>query len=705
MGLLISLCSVPNAAQGYREYSTNDYGGIGLLQIPSARFAPDGEFRVGASTADPYNQILLGLQWLPWLETGFRYTEVDNRRYGPEAFSGDQTYKDRSIDLKIRLRDDVDLYPAIAIGLRDVGGTGLFASEYIVFTKDYADIDWTVGIAWGRLGSRGGLRNPFAALSSRFDDRPRTGGPGDAGLERLFGGRQIGLFGGLQWQTPMPHLSFKLEIDGNDYQSEALDNDQEVDSAISFGLNYRVADVVDIAAGLERGNTLMVRLALYSDLNRSRGPFKVLDEPTTPVVAAQAGKNSTLFERASVVDAALFARLSAELRRQSITLKAIDTDPASGRLTVWYTQTLTRDPARALGRIGQTLSVLAPAGIEHFTLVNLAADAENARVTLPRKVLVDAIAFRADPEDIGAAAVIETPQRGSLDKAAFKEPNPYPDFTWTMGPALRQHVGGPDDFYFGQLWWRINAGLALTPRWSFSAAAGADIYNNFDGLRQPSDSRLPKVRSDIVQYLREGQNNLVRLETNYVWSPLQDWSARLSAGVFEEMYAGIGAEVLYRRPGAKWALGANLNRVRQRDFDQRFDFLDYEVSTGHLTAYFDLPFHGMSGRLSAGRYLARDKGATLELSRRFASGVVAGAFATRTDVTSEDFGEGSFDRGIFMILPFDLFFAKSSRRAVPLVFRPLTRDGGQKVRDGMSLFDLTEPGQIDRDADWGSALR
>lgn len=702
---VLGLIAAVGPAQAYPEYSSNDFGGIGLMQIPSARFAPDGEFRAGISTVDPYNQILLGLQWLPWLETGFRYTEVDNRLYGPEEFSGDQTYKDRSIDVKLRIRDDTDLYPAIALGLRDVGGTGLFSSEYLVFTKDYADLDWTLGVAWGRLGARGGIRNPLAALSDRFDDRPGTDGPGDLGLKRLFGGSEIGVFGGVQWQSPIPHLSVKLEVDGNDFRSEALNNDQDVDSPISIGLNYRIADVLDLAAGLERGNTLMVRFALYSDFNRSRGPLKVLDPAPTPVAAAQAPRDSQTFAQAAVIDRELFERLRVELQRQNIALRSLDADAGAGTLTVWFTQNLTNDQARVMGRIGQTLAVMAPPEYQRFTMVNLAADTESFRVSLSRKDLQSAIDFHSDPEDVGQTALIAAPQRDAIKQAAFSAPSPYPDFSWSMGPALRQHIGGPDDFYFGQIWWRVGANLALSPRWNFSGAVGADIYNNFDGLKQPSDSRLPHVRSEIVRYLKEGDNNLVRLETNYVWSPLPSWYARLSAGIFEEMYGGVAGEVLYRRPGASWALGADLNRVRQRDFDQRLDFLDYEVSTGHLNAWFKLPFYELGAKLSAGRYLAGDEGATLELSRRFDSGIVAGIFATKTNVSSEDFGEGSFDRGLFLFMPLDLFFAKSSRRVVPLVFRPLTRDGGQKVRDGMSLFDLTQSGHLDTDTDWGAALR
>ena len=77
------------------------------------------------------------------------------------------------------------------------------------------------------------------------------------------------------------------------------------------------------------------------------------------------------------------------------------------------------------------------------------------------------------------------------------------------------------------------------------------------------------------------------------------------------------------------------------------------------------------------------------MARVFDSGARIGVFATKTDVSSEEFGEGSFDKGFFFSMPFDLFLPKSTRSSIGLNFRPLTRDGGQKVSDGWRLFDAT----------------
>ncbi|MFL9598877.1 YjbH domain-containing protein, partial [Aeromonas veronii] len=56
---------------------------------------------------------------------------------------------------------------------------------------------------------------------------------------------------------------------------------------------------------------------------------------------------------------------------------------------------------------------------------------------------------------------------------------------------------------------------------------------------------------------------------------------------------------------------------------------DYDVMTGHVTAYWQLPFmSNVTAKVSIGQYLAGDKGATFDFSKRFDSGVVLGGYAT-----------------------------------------------------------------------------
>ena len=77
-------------------------------------------------------------------------------------------------------------------------------------------------------------------------------------------------------------------------------------------------------------------------------------------------------------------------------------------------------------------------------------------------------------------------------------------------------------------------------------------------------------------------------------------------------------------------------------------------------------------KLSAGEYLAGDVGSTIEFSRTYKGGLNFGVFATFTDVSFEQFGEGSFDKGIFFNIPI-------YGNLINYTWRPLTKDPGAKL--------------------------
>ena len=74
--------------------------------------------------------------------------------------------EDKSIDAKIRLWEESRWLPAVAVGARDIGGTGLFSSEYIVTSKRAGPFDFSLGLAWGYIGNRGDIANPLATILS-----------------------------------------------------------------------------------------------------------------------------------------------------------------------------------------------------------------------------------------------------------------------------------------------------------------------------------------------------------------------------------------------------------------------------------------------------------------------------------------------------------------------------------------------------------
>ncbi|MEL7205695.1 MAG: YjbH domain-containing protein, partial [Pseudomonadota bacterium] len=104
----------------------------------------------------------------------------------------------------------------------------------------------------------------------------------------------------------------------------------------------------------------------------------------------------------------------------------------------------------------------------------------------------------------------------------------------------------------------------------------------------------------------------------------------------------------------------------------------------------------------AGRYLAGDWGATFEFSREFNNGWQIGAFATFTDVSAEQFGEGSFDKGLFFRIPFSWIIGTETKRGYSNIIRPVQRDGGQRVIVPNRLYDIvSEPHRANVASSWG----
>ena len=133
-----------------------------------------------------------------------------------------------------------------------------------------------------------------------------------------------------------------------------------------------------------------------------------------------------------------------------------------------------------------------------------------------------------------------------------------------------------------------------------------------------------------------------------------------------------------------------------------FNFLDYQTTTAHVNSAYYIPSQNILIKLSIGQYLAGDKGYTLDISRRMPSGWSSGFYFSRTNVSAELFGEGSFDKGFYFYVPIELFSTKYSKRNTGFGLRPITRDGAQYLIHGLNLWGVTEQAQsvnISRDFD------
>ena len=254
---------------------------------------------------------------------------------------------------------------------------------------------------------------------------------------------------------------------------------------------------------------------------------------------------------------------------------------------------------------------------------------------------------------------------------------------------------------------RINVGLRANLRYDiapglvFSGAISKKLAGNLGNSTRTSTSPLPHVRSESNIYDREGDPALDSLTLAWYAKPAPNLYSRVTLGYLERMFGGVSGVLLWKRVDKPYALGLELNYVKQRDFDQRLGFQDYSVMTGHVSGYYKFQ-SGFMAQLDVGRYLAGDFGATLSLDRELANGWKIGAFATLTDVPFDDFGEGSFDKGIRIEIPFAWATGKQTRKSYKNTIRPILRDGGARLDVDGRLYDsVREYHAGSLDSEWG----
>ena len=657
------------------RYTQNDFGGVGLLQTPTARMAPAGELSLNANRTEPYSRYSLSLQPLDWLEGTFRYTAITNRMYGSEALSGNQSYKDKAVDAKARLWQESHWLPEVALGFRDIGGTGLFSSEYFVANKRYKNLDFSLGIAWGYIGNRGDFANPLGYFDDRFDTRPASTTAGDVNTSSYFRGRP-GLFGGVAYQTPWAPLSVKIEFDGNDYKNEPQSNNQVQDSPINIGAVYKLNENIDLTAGWERGNTALFGITLHTNFVSRKAPVKSYDPPAQPL-PAQAP--------VAPLEEVDWAAVSQQLEKNA-GYKVERIAQRDSELMVYGEQSKYFYTAKGAGRASRILDNTANDEIQWFTLVNKRYDMPVEEISVPRSTFRDVINKEQDLVNLHRTTEVNR-ATAHYDKTLYQQkPDP---FTYGFGLGYQQNLGGPDGFLLYQISAYAEGQYRFTPNTWASGGISANLLNNFDKFKYDTASNMPRVRTDLRKYITTSDVTMPAFQLNHAKRLDQDLYGMVYGGYLEPMYAGVGGEMLYRPMGERWSIGADLNYVRQREFDQGFGLRDYRTVTGHVTSYTKLPFD-LDAAVSVGRYLARDWGTTIDISREFTNGVKFGGWVTRTTASKEEYGEGSFDKGIYISIPFDEMMSVSTMSRANIAWAPLTRDGGAMLHRQYSLHTMTD---------------
>ena len=639
--------------------------------MPSAEMHPDAELSSDFSYYSGITRANISFQVLPRVSGTFRYSTLRGDRLFTRV---DEANSDRSFDIRVQLLKESDYVPAVSVGLRDFMGTGIFGGEYVVATKHLTpDLKVTAGIGWGRLSE---------SDTVRFSSVRRGGTPN---VDQWFKGPSAP-FGGVEWQTPWDKLSLKAEYSSDIYVRENTRGNVTTKSQFNYGLNYKFRQGMVLGlysiGGNEVGASISFPFNLKTDprggIFKERAPVPIYRRPTNV-------SYSTDWVNDPGVEKSQFDKMNKLLAGEGLVIQSVAMTGNAAEVRVRNQNYIVA--AQAVGRTARAMAKTMPNSVETFKVTLMEEGIPTSTVAMKRSDLENLEHDLQGPQKLFERSVITG--AGSIIADGYENPNLYPKFLWSIGPyagATLFEDGIPLRVDFGI---RAKAQYNVRPGLSFSGSLAKPLtYNRGDA--SPDNSNLEPVRTNSAFYYRDGDPALEILKADYYFKLAPDVYARATAGYLETMFGGVAGEVLYKPAGKKWAVGAEVAYVKQREFKQLLGFQDYETLTGHVSGYYQMD-NGFRVQVDAGRYLAQDLGVTLGVDRVFANGWKVGAYATATNVSGEDFGEGNFDKGMRLTIPLSFVTGRATRNENAIVLQSLSRDGGARLNLTDRLYEVLDP--------------
>lgn len=657
------------------EPTVNLYGAAGIIDTPNARMLEDGTLSMTYSHFAGTNRSTMTFQITPRLSGSFRYSVVDGLVI-PKFKS--PKYYDRSFDIRYQVLTETARRPSVVIGLQDFVGTGLYGGEYVVATKEVMPgLRVSGGLGWGRFGTY----KPIGNSGNRPNKWLGTGGVPT--YNQWFRG-DFAPFGGVEWNVS-DRLTFKAEYGSDNYFREERDGLFDHKSPVNFGLDYRLKGGAQFSVFSLYGDTVGALVSLQFN---PRKPFAVggLESAPLPVAVRSAQARQNLgWVGNSVQTAHSRKALGTFLEREGLEVEALHLEPT--RATVRLKNNRYDATPQAIGRTARAMTRTLPGSVETFVIVPVVDGMETSAVTL-RRSDVEGLEHAAAAEIFARAEISD-----GLNMAPKQEAGLYPRFNWSLEPNYEFSMFDPQAPFRADIGAKLNLSYRLSPGIQLSGSITKRVVGNLDEAGRKTSSGLPQVRTRLGRYMREGDPRVETLTLSAYARPTTNVYGRVTAGYLERMYAGVSAEVLWKPVDSRLAFGAEMNLIKPRAFDGGLDLIGYNTPSGaipkfngHVSAYYDFE-NGFHGQLDVGRYLAGDYGATVTVDREFRNGWKVGAYATFTNASAEEFGEGSFDKGIRLTIPLSWAVGKPSHKKSNLSIQSLTRDGGAKLNVNDRLYE------------------
>lgn len=724
--------------------ATPNHGGqSGYINMPSAVVETDGTFSMGYSYDSPYGQLWVTSSILPFLQVTGRYVSITgipafgNSATDPEYGKGYGRYKDKVADGKLRLWAEGDWMPSVAVGATDLFGTELFKGQYIVATKTFGatkNIEASLGYAHRRPdGVFAGARwtptgLPRWSMVAEYDatNYAKDNQAVATGAAKRNKGASVGIeyrWGWLALQAARSRDQFSVNafvsipfgerefipkifepayfVD--DKNPPPRPSKEEWLSDAGYGADLVNAlikqDFKNIRVQQE-GNTLALTLtnSRISNLGRAVGraartavaftpagtttiriTYTKLDQPIATYEFFDLPKLNDYF--AGKIDRKAF--LDVVLLRYPE-----KSDVIQDKQQTWLNEFLDRPAASKPAAVAVPLLATAPGAVASPP-PSLSPTEPIAAMPVP-PVVAAANTVNTDGKlAVGVGVDGDMVQIKSIDREGnrFKIAPKVGFFFNDPSGAFKYSIAAVANYDQ-----RLGNGLYL------NGTASLQLLENVSDVKQPSNSNLPHVRSDVAEYLRGDRLTLSRILLNKYDNPAERVYTRMSAGLYEEMFRGVGGQVLYLPKDKRWAADLAVDALQQRGYDGILSTRDYKTVTAIGSLHYRLP-HDMTVTARAGRFLAKDSGVRVEFKRRFQSGIEVGAWYTHTngnDITTPGTPSKPYqDRGVFLSLPLNSMLPMDTQANAGFAIAPWTRDVGQMVASPGDLYDMIERPRAD----------
>jgi len=650
----------------------------GYFNMPSARMPKSGDFGLGIAYLPPYRVISINCQYFSRIELTANYWiyhGIYEQTFGKEGFGYDA---ERAANIKIALlkkEDGIGYLPEISVGMNDFLGSQRFHSKYIVATKEFLDYLFEISMGYGT----GRIKGFFCG---------------------------IGISPFHNFASPFKELTIIAEYDANNYKHHSPEHPcgREVTTPLNVGFQYKIYDVFRLSASSVRGKDFAACVSLNYNFGETKGFFHKYHDPlpyTTPKNSTPLDENRKNEEFAQELAYAfkeqgfdlyeVFLRLDDRNRKQ-IWMRIVNFK--------YRTETIVRD------RVIHILQSLLPCDIYATEVVIESETLACQEYFFLREDLKKHAEEKISDYELELLSPLkEASSYPSTFDASLLYKKTRKVWTATLMPSLHTYfgstkgklkydagiLGGLNGYIFSDIFYSLQASYIFIA--NNTDVGDKDRYN---------PSQMLNVRTDTVRYYQASAFHLEEAYLQKCFNLSHGLYTSFSIGYYEIAYTGCNLEFLYYPVSCNWAVGCEIAPLWKRDYSGiginhtirklhgiTPEYVHYKVLCQYfLNIYYIFDPLSLEFKISAGQFLARDKGVRFEMTRHFNSGLDIGVWVTVTNGRDTIGGRSYFDKGFFLSIPFDFFLTKSSKTRINYAMSAWLRDVGAKVTPGRPLYPI-----------------